>query len=86
MMKNDKLMMMKRTGLQHALRTSKMGAGATFSSLYHPPTKKKQKNKTKTGPEDFSKLSAGYQTHPADRNRPGSLSSPVSMSQYKGLQ
>lgn len=35
MMKNDKLMPMKRTGLHYALRTAMMGTGAMFSSL--PP-------------------------------------------------
>ncbi|KAK2844115.1 hypothetical protein Q5P01_010774 [Channa striata] len=33
MMKNDKLMTMKKTGLPFALKTSKMGTGATFSSF-----------------------------------------------------
>lgn len=36
MMKNDKLMTMKKTGLQYALRTSKTGTGATFSSSPTP--------------------------------------------------
>lgn len=59
MMKNDKLMTMKKTGLQYALRTSKMGTGATFPSLPPPlrPSKPQQRLNLKT----FSKPSSGYQ-------------------------
>lgn len=55
MMKNDKLMTMKKTGLQNALRTSKMGTGATLSSL--TPCAVYPNPPTRTKPEDFSKPS-----------------------------
>ncbi|KAM7382422.1 hypothetical protein PAMP_002150 [Pampus punctatissimus] len=46
MMKNDKLMTMKKTGLQYALRTSKMGTGATFSPVLSEPSNPPRRDST----------------------------------------
>lgn len=77
LMMNDELMTMKKTGLQYALRTSKMGTGATFSSL-SKPSKPLQRLNLNTFPNPHQVIKPHWMC-----NWPGSLSPPISMSECK---